>query len=225
MRKKKGDPIMSKGLDSSNFGLSNVENSSDSINEAGLSGDETDMYTTAKKKIKTRELDLRGSKSLEPRIELPEKSHLNDNNQALAASSTQRRVFETRYYGANHVTPFSLMAIYNDPSAQKKRIHQSSIGDTLMSIDPKGDFIVKNVGFNKFTIVTNNLTSANSLVNNPLFTQKHINVFIPFEKYVRKAIIKGVPLDVDLQLFKQNAFSGHIEIKNIRRLNKKKRKL
>lgn len=127
-------------------------------------------------------------------------------------------------YNINHTAPYAIHAIYKDPSDHRKRAHQSKLGEILMKINDKADFLVENTGYNKFSIQTNSQNLANRLKANSIFKTNNFDVFIPTSSVIRKGIVKGIDTSIALERFERDVKTDDIKIAKITRFNRRSRR-
>lgn len=82
----------------------------------------------------------------------------------------------------------------------------------------------RHIGFNEFSIETNNISLANSLIGHTKFNEENVEVFITINLVNKKGIVRGIPLNLDTNLLRKEINCGGLRINKIMRLKRKLKK-
>ena len=101
------------------------------------------------------------------------------------------------------------------------RLHQSVIGDILIDTYPGIDFRVSTIGFNKFKISTNNLSAANDVLKNEIFTENNLKTFVPLNRLCKVGVIKEIPIKYSVETLQNKIKIDGAEILQVIRFKRK----
>jgi len=90
----------------------------------------------------------------------------------------------------------------------------------VSQIFPRDILEIKKAGRKKVLVQTNTYEAANRLVSNNSLTSHNLRAFIPSYKVLRTGIIRDVPQDLTIELFRES-ISSPIKILELHRLNRR----
>ena len=160
---------------------------------------------------------------------------LNQNTDNLSASSSSSSLNSnltysnpSDFYPKNkssftHFAPHHLhgYTIYVKHTSNKP-IEASYVGKLLISKFPNGIKELFNVNHFKVAVISDNRSIINNVLDNPIFSDKGLSVFIPFHLYTRQVIVRRISKDITMkEVVDFGSSEGNTKIVSARRLNRK----
>ena len=129
-------------------------------------------------------------------------------------------MFKFKSFLNHHLPPYIL---HVQPIKDEIRtLNPSYVGKLIISKFPNNISELYSVNRKKVAIIIDNKITANKLIEEPIFGEKGLKIFIPFHIYSKQIVVKNVDLNISMnEVVSFGITEGNMNILSARRLNRR----